>query len=276
MFEVGKEYNRKGEIHNIYGGQNQYGISTPAEYPVIFIFDYNKEEEYGYKNEYSDNGIFWYTGEGREGDMKMNKGNEALRAHKENNKTIHMFESTRDGSVRYMGEANCIGYHEGQRPDRNDKMRKAFIFHLDIDSTVGLAGRQEIDDYIPESEEELKKKSLSDLRIAALKKAKNLQTVKLIEKQTYYRSQAIKLYALKRSGGNCEACNNPAPFNTKSGPFLECHHLHRLSDGGPDHPYNVIALCRNCHRKSHYSIDARQFNKNLKSLVKVKEKRINR
>ncbi len=38
MFEVGKEYKRSTDIHGVYGGQAQGGISTPKSYPVIFLF----------------------------------------------------------------------------------------------------------------------------------------------------------------------------------------------------------------------------------------------
>ncbi|MGK5511732.1 HNH endonuclease [Brevibacillus formosus] len=50
----------------------------------------------------------------------------------------------------------------------------------------------------------------------------------------------------------CEACGSEAPFKTaKGGPFLEVHHRRRLSDGGPDHPEWVAAICPNCHRRCH-------------------------
>ncbi|BBO25695.1 hypothetical protein AltI4_00830 [Alteromonas sp. I4] len=38
MFEVGKEYHRRTDLHEKYGGQRQGGISTPQNYPFIFIF----------------------------------------------------------------------------------------------------------------------------------------------------------------------------------------------------------------------------------------------
>ncbi len=56
-----------------------------------------------------------------------------------------------------------------------------------------------------------------------------------------------------------------APFSTPDGrPFLEAHHTRRLSDGGPDDPRWVIAICPNCHRRAHYATDATTFNDNLK------------
>ena len=52
-------------------------------------------------------------------------------------------------------------------------------------------------------------------------------------------------------------CGKPAPFNDKSGdPYLESHHIKWLSKGGEDSPYNVVALCPNCHRKMHIVNDS--------------------
>ena len=47
-----------------------------------------------------------------------------------------------------------------------------------------------------------------------------------------------------------------APFITPDGQlYLEVHHIERLSDGGPDHPRWVVAVCPNCHRRAHYAGD---------------------
>ncbi len=36
-----------------------------------------------------------------------------------------------------------------------------------------------------------------------------------------------------------------------------------LSDGGPDHPSFVIALCPTCHRRVHYGFDGLEYNEDL-------------
>jgi 5-methylcytosine-specific restriction protein A len=62
---------------------------------------------------------------------------------------------------------------------------------------------------------------------------------------------------------------NAAPFATAKGrPYIECHHIHRLSDGGPDHPRWVVGVCPNCHKRAHYSSDAKEYNKQLDAIVK--------
>lgn len=268
MFEVGKEYRRREDIHGAYGGQAQGGISTPKNLPFIFIFTSDAGEQHGYRDEYREDGVFWYTGEGQVGDMAMAAGNKAILEHTKNGKSIHVFEYTRKAFVRYVGSAECLGYHQETRPDRDGNNRLALVFHLDIDSvsTNELASTSKslggLLDLVV-----LKKKSTKELRSLALASGSRASNPKEKREIAYYRSQALKLYVISRSKGLCEGCGSAAPFNTKSGPFLECHHVHRLADGGPDHPKNVVALCPNCHRRAHFARDAVAFNNRLKAIA---------
>ncbi|MFG0887285.1 HNH endonuclease [Vibrio sp. CJQ_6] len=70
----------------------------------------------------------------------------------------------------------------------------------------------------------------------------------------YERNPYVVVQALQRANGNCEVCFQPAPFLRKSdgSPYLEVHHEVPLSQGGEDTLSNVVALCPNCHRKSHF------------------------
>ncbi|MFD6892755.1 HNH endonuclease [Streptomyces sp. NPDC059957] len=55
---------------------------------------------------------------------------------------------------------------------------------------------------------------------------------------------------LDRSGGTCEnpECGGmPADVTNDGEPILEVDHVKPLSEGGRDHPKNMIALCPNCH-----------------------------
>ncbi len=273
MFEIGKEYKRKEEIHGLYGGQAQGGISTSKNHPVVFVFISDAGEQHGYRDEYHENGLFWYTGEGQVGDMKMVSGNKAIFEHAKNGKTIHAFEYTRKAYVRYIGSAECLGYHEEDRPDREGNNRTAFVFHLDINSTGNdYIISEPKATYSLTNPKQLKNKSIKDLREAALSQSPRTSTSKEKQETAYYRSQALKLYIIARSQGICEGCGESAPFQTKSGPYLECHHVHRLADGGPDHPKNVVALCPNCHRRAHFSNDAKAYNEALKKVAFKAEK----
>jgi 5-methylcytosine-specific restriction enzyme A len=84
----------------------------------------------------------------------------------------------------------------------------------------------------------------------------------------YERSEAVRVYVLRRANGTCEGCRAAAPFLTsRNRPYLEPHHIRRLADGGPDHPRWVAALCPNCHRRVHHAHDGDAFNKAVAKYV---------
>ncbi len=71
---------------------------------------------------------------------------------------------------------------------------------------------------------------------------------------SYVRNPDVIVEVLNRAAGYCEACNEAAPFISAStgNPYLEVHHVIKLSDEGEDTVANAQALCPNCHRKAHY------------------------
>jgi 5-methylcytosine-specific restriction protein A len=40
---------------------------------------------------------------------------------------------------------------------------------------------------------------------------------------------------------------------------LETHHVVPLSENGPDHPANVVAICPKDHRRAHYAVDREEI-----------------
>ena len=75
----------------------------------------------------------------------------------------------------------------------------------------------------------------------------------------FLRNRDVVAEVIIRAAGICELCKTAAPFLRKSDktPYLEVHHKVQLAQGGKDVVSNAIALCPNCHRKSHFGqIDA--------------------
>jgi predicted HNH restriction endonuclease len=74
----------------------------------------------------------------------------------------------------------------------------------------------------------------------------------------YQRNPAVVKAARRRADGTCEKCHKLAPFMRKSDgvPYLEVHHVKPLSRGGLDTIDNAIAVCPNCHREIHDSINS--------------------
>src|SRR5437868_2905375 len=86
-FERGRVYNRRKEIHQKFGGQQQGGIATPNG-ASIFLFTGSQGTSYGYSDGTLTDGTFEYTGEGQTGDMKFVRGNKAIRDHSRDGKDL--------------------------------------------------------------------------------------------------------------------------------------------------------------------------------------------
>jgi 5-methylcytosine-specific restriction endonuclease McrA len=106
------------------------------------------------------------------------------------------------------------------------------------------------------------KPSLEHLRGKALEAAGSASQRKAHAAGNYYqRDASIRTYVLARANGKCQACEKSAPFCTRiEQPYLEAHHLDKLSDGGLDHPDKIVAVCPNCHREIHYGQNGKQLN----------------
>lgn len=264
-FEKGLHYKRRS-IHELYGGQQQGGISTPKNYPFIFIFTGESGKQYGYRDGWSEDfTLYKYTGEGQMGNMEFIKGNKAIRDHLHNNKTIYLFKYVSSGTVEFIAEMTYVDYEIHMAPDNSENLRRTIQFHLKRTDNTD----QELEDI------SFANYSLKELRRLAEKQVSVDTKHRISTNIVLKRAKAIKLYALKRANGYCESCNNEAPFVKPNGePFLEVHHLRKLSDGGIDDPENVAAICPNCHRRVHYSKDSILYNDQLIINIKEKEKEV--
>ena len=167
------------------------------------------------------------------------------------------------GQVRYIGCFVSNSWNYRHAKDKSGKSRRAIIFHL-VPLEEGLAPA--LSSHSEASQLPLNLQALDELRRKALASASDaVESSPRNAKRLYYeRSEAIRTYVLKRAGAVCEACEKVAPFHRKDGsPYLEPHHTRRLSDGGPDHPRWVGAVCPNCHREIHYGVKGKPLNRRL-------------
>jgi hypothetical protein len=130
-FSPGHLY-RRTEVHKQFGGQRQGGISTPAKAPFVMLITGDSGKQHGYADEWTDDGVFLYTGEGQHGDMKFIKGNRAILDHANNGKALHVFEQDKKDKrfLRYLGEMEYVGHEYREALDTGGKERKAIVFQL--------------------------------------------------------------------------------------------------------------------------------------------------
>lgn len=268
-FETGRAYSRLHDIRLVYGGQRQGGISTPVGTPAVFIFTGETGAQHGYEDKFLPDGSFCYTGQGQIGDMQMGAGNRAIRDHAIAGKDLLVFRST--GKSRpyiFIDAFSCAGWEYSSQPDTKGAMRQAIVFTL-----VPINSINAKDDVANVKGEDVAADDLLTLRARALAAAAPAPATATQKTRTVYeRSADVRRYVLARADGKCEGCGTPAPFITAAGePYLEAHHIRRLTDGGPDDPSFVAGICPNCHRRAHYGSDRATLNEELLAAVQAAE-----
>lgn len=266
-FESGELYNRREDIHRRFGGSYQGGICPSKDHPFVFLFTGSVGEQFGYSDGWDEDGAFNYTGEGQIGDMVFTKGNKAIRDHASDGRDLLLFQQRGKGKAyRFMGQFVCIGHEIKEIPDKDENIRKGIVFQLkNVDEEI------EYSDVVNDAQS---KQDIKQLREKAYSAVINTKEAKSSDsKRTYYeRNRSIKEYVLSRAGGICECCGQPAPFLKADGtPYLEPHHIYKLSDKGLDHPRMMAALTPNCHRRVHYSNEGSAMDDRLAKLIAEKE-----
>lgn len=128
VFVKGGIYRRE-DIHRKFGGQSQYGISTPRSSSLILLFASPSGEAHGYTDGWAQTGAYYYTGEGQEGDMKFTRGNKAVLNHSQDGRDLHLFQRNEEWDYVYIGQMICTGYEIKGIPGEGGT-RKAIVFEL--------------------------------------------------------------------------------------------------------------------------------------------------
>ena len=170
-FQVGALYNRQAQIHALLGGQQQGGISTPKDSPVIIAFTGEAGISHGYRDFWDDDEIFHYFGEGRTGDMRYTGGNRAIEQHVSDGKKLILFQMMGKGRpYRYLGEfVSLTSYIQPNTLDTNGELRDAIVFRMQPVAADGGFGALEGEIAIAQAEAdagipETAKKKLVEVR----------------------------------------------------------------------------------------------------------------
>ncbi|MFY0652293.1 MAG: HNH endonuclease [Cyclobacteriaceae bacterium] len=127
VFNKGQVYRRK-DIHDMYGGNRQSGICPSAKTPYIFIFTGSSGQQHGYKDEWLNEDVFSYSGEGQSGDMQFTKGNLALRDHLTMNRRVFLFEYVAKGMVKFVSELQFLDCDYFETHDTSGALRNGIKF----------------------------------------------------------------------------------------------------------------------------------------------------
>ena len=270
-FKVGDVVTSK-QIHDEFLCSTQSGMNYSSKTKTLVLFSHHEGGLYGDR---WDKDILHYTGMGQLGDMEMKGPNLRLKDAEKDGTEIHLFEVFKKTEFTYRGVFVLHGkpYQETQL-DKEGKPRKAWMFPIQSkEPDLGIPA-QTYKDNKDEKDKNVKKKKLSGNEL--VKKAKEIKNKnpsrRYVRSLEYERDPIIAAASKYLAKGVCLLCNNPAPFKDKDGqPYLECHHIVWLSEGGADELKNTAALCPNCHKKMHVVADPEDV-KVLQTAIKEKLK----
>ena len=131
-FVPGRIYNRREDLHDRFGGQQQGGIITPSRHDVVFIITGDGGAAYGYNDRIRPDGVMEYYGEGQRGDMQLVRGNLAISQHLADEKSLLLFEKEAEG-LRFVGAKRYAGHRVERGQDVEGNMRDVIVFLLEED-----------------------------------------------------------------------------------------------------------------------------------------------
>lgn len=238
--------------------------------------------------------VLHYTGMGKVGDQVLaGNQNKTLYESGRNGIHVHLFEVLDPAEYTYRGEVKLVDkpYRDIQNDD-NGHPRKVWMFPIKpIDSSKVVTPKKYTIPATPKKEtqavvekklqilaENASEEFAAGLPDDQLKEAAKLRGQKKApEKQVTTiqreRDPYVSEYVKRRAHGICDLCSMPAPFEDNKGkPYLECHHVKWLSEGGEDTIDNAVALCPNCHKKMHIVDDPDDVKALLVALAYYKRK----
>lgn len=102
---------------------------------VVLITVLRKTPEENVQNPYNDRMVgkyLLYTGEGRVGDQRMEKGNLALKMQMEKKYPVYVFEKKTPGRYQFLGQYDVKSVYVETQPDVNGRERKVYLYKLEM------------------------------------------------------------------------------------------------------------------------------------------------
>jgi 5-methylcytosine-specific restriction protein A len=127
-----KEISRIFDVCTNKGIRYKGSLKTKIQH-VVLIATFEKSPEDLIRNPYNDrkiDGKLLYTGEGRYGNQKMNRGNLVLKRQMKENYPLYVFEKKAPGNFVFLGQYKVLRVKKRFQADLNGEKRKVFAFEL--------------------------------------------------------------------------------------------------------------------------------------------------
>ncbi|MCL7424252.1 HNH endonuclease signature motif containing protein [Streptomyces sp. YS415] len=284
---LGETFKDRDAIWRTYGGQKMAGIGCLAD-GILSAFSDDK-------GPYADGRIpdtNWiaYVGDGLSGDQKLTDGNELMAQHQAAGRPLRYWHKPFQGQFSFETWAVIVqrrlrwGVGEDKLPRREflwvlapvpspeRETWSADVFEA-LDADTGEL-HDDTGDYRPSDlalEAPAVEESDADAyRRLAQKAEANAERRGQMKKPTladkYVRDPSARAAVIKRCRGRCEnpqCAGHPTELTTAGLPILQVDHVEDLAKEGPDVPWNMIALCPNCHALKTYGKNKEKLRRQL-------------
>ncbi|WP_432723728.1 HNH endonuclease [Staphylococcus equorum] len=245
---IDKEYDNN-TISDVFKCSQQGGMRRSHLTNTLVLFSDHTNNVYSDHTVIDDEGneTLHYTGMGQKGDQDIDNGQNKTLNHSEDlSIKVYLFESFISGEHIFRGEV----WLSDKPYTAEQNGRIVWIFPLTFNNSEYYIPGNISDEKYREQENQVDKLSDNDIYERAIQ-AKHMGRKEAVTK-VYVRNIHVTAHVKNRSKGYCDLCSEIAPFKDRKGrPYLECHHVDWLSNGGKDSIDNAVALDPNCHRKMH-------------------------
>ncbi len=280
---LGERFKDRKSIWKAFGGQWQQGIVTFPGEKIVNAFS----DENGPYPDYRDpeTGVIEYRGQGLTDDQRLILGNKLLEEARLGKKPIRYWHRPSGGSWIFDSWVVVADRTIVIEEDVNaESARRILWFLIPVGSPQEQNWPSEIKDApileLEDISKEMPKKQtdlLKDYRQLSSQLELELagKIVTFSPRTQYRRRKEARDLVIARSKNSCEydKCTGmPPDVNRQGHAILQVDHIIALSEGGPDIPSNMIALCPNCHSAKTYGMHSENISKRFKLLVDRKEK----
>ncbi|NUK32515.1 HNH endonuclease [Streptomyces lunaelactis] len=276
---LGESFKDRDAIWRAHGGQKMAGIGCLAD-GILSAFSDDK-------GPYADGRLpdtDWiaYVGDGLTGDQQITDGNELMAEYQSAGRPLRYWHKPFQKRFSFETWALIVQRRLRWGLGADGEWRREFLWILApvpspereswpqevleaLEADTGLL-HDDTDTYRPSDlDPEARDTAESDndaykrLTQAAEDNAKRRgQSRKPSLADRFIRDPSARAAVIRRSGGNCESpqcAGHPKERTTAGEPILQVDHVHDLGKGGTDLPWNMIALCPNCHALKTYGVD---------------------
>ena len=280
--QIGEKFKDRKEIWNLFGGQYQQGVMKfPSEEFVNIFF----KEDGPYPDEIdSETGTIEYRGRGLKGEQKLTAGNKYLEDARLTKSPARFWYRPTGGMWEFKTWVIVYDRENIEEEDVQGNLAMRYLWYL-----VPVASEHKelwpieiikspIAQILPSEIRVVKnpKNLLEDYARIAKELENNPTSLNLNQKARApqpKRRKRAKDVVIARAQGQCEndQCSGMPPDVKNDGtPIFQVDHILQLSEGGPDQPDNMIALCPNCHSAKTLGKNKLEMTSRLKNLVIAK------